>query len=422
MSDDDKCERELALDTRLMERRLATLGAQRAAFEPWPPPRIPRGEPTPLEHRTLLEAVTQRKRQSVGRITDAPAGRVSVAPVRSRLVPPRSLDPGHAGASWYGQLETAFLLHLPGGFFGDNVVFDADRYYDFDRWWLRGSWAYSGVDQVRRIDAGISIAAWGGEAFQHFAVDALPRLGAVIDLLELPELRHVQIVSHADGARAASWFWQALGLSDRIVQKPRSAREGFVIHANHVLYLDFEPSLGVEGVYPRDVLRPVQLRLGVLDPVPRDRVLYLSRGSSGRTVADERGLLARIESALSGSGLRLEVSLRRGDLDRDRDLVRRARVILGPHGGAFGNLVFAQPGTHVIEFIPSYDLPRLGEDARPMYWGLSQAAGLDYWTVTPKRFGFDARDIEVDPEDVLAVLRRVLPELRGGRDGAPRQG
>lgn len=415
MSDEDKSERELALEARLLKRRVAALEAQRAAFAPWPTPRIPRGRPSRVPHRMLLETVTQRRRAVVERVEEVPPGRIAFSPITSRLVPPRSLDPRHAGAPWYPPLEHAFLLHLEDAFIGDNAVFDADRYYAFGRWWLHGNHAYSGVDEVRRIDAGISIAAWGGEAFQHFVVDALPRLAAVIDLLETPELRHVQIVSHCEGSPTAPWFWEALGITDRVVQKPLNAREGFVVHANHVLYLDFEPYAGTEGgIYPRDVLRPVQLRLGVLDPVPRDRVLYLSRGDMERTVANERALLGRLECALADSGYRLEVSVDRGSLDGVREQMRRARVVLGPHGGAFANLVFAQPGTHVIEFIPSYELPLQGTDARHMYWGLAQAAGLDYWSVAPRRFGWEAPDIEVDPEDAVAVLREVLPELRSG--------
>lgn len=410
MSDDDKSREELELELRLLRRRVSALEAARSAFVPWPVPALAPGRPSATDARELLRVVTQRPRRNVTQLAQVPASYLSVSQVTSRLVRPRSLDARHARAEWYPQLETAFLLHLPGGFLGDNAVFDADRYYSFGRWWLLpGPELYSGVDEIRRIDAGISIAAWGGEAFQHFVTDALPRLAAVIDLLERPELAHVQIVSHAEGAPMARWFWDALGLSDRVVQKPRRASEGFVLHANHVLYLDFDPNLGVEGVYPRDVLRPLQLRLGLLEPARRDRILYLTRDDMPeRRVMNEAGLLSRIDRLLAESPYRLEIFRHRGDLQGDIERMRRAKVVVGPHGGAFANLVFAQPGTHVVEFLPIYDLPRSGDRARPLYWGLAQAAGLDYWTVTPKVFGFEGRDLAVDPEEVVAVLRHVL--------------
>lgn len=408
MSDEEKSEEELRLELSLLRRRLAVLECAEGAFAPWPAPSLPRGRPTAVPHRELVRRIDQRRKRNVRTLTEIPPEEVSVSGVRTRLERPKSLDARHASAPWYAQLETAFLLHLRDGFFGDNAVFDDGRYFGLDRWWLTAPpLVYSGVDEVRRIDAGISIAAWGGEAFQHFVCDALPRLAAVLDLLETPELRHVRIVSHWERAPAARWFWNELGLAERVEQKPRNARVGFVIHANHVLYLDFEPSLGVGSVYPRGVLAPVQRRLGVLDPVPRDRVLYLARPGLPRGVADESRLLARIERALAGSPLRLEV-FRHRTLAEDRDVVRRARAIVGPHGGAFGNLVFAQPGTLVVEFLPIYDTIGRGNDSRPMYWGLAQAAGLEYWTVTPKRFGYEDPDIAVDPDEVAAVLQTAL--------------
>ncbi len=205
----------------------------------------------------------------------------------------------------------------------------------------------------------------------------------------------------------AQRFWKLLGLEDRIEQKPRNVHSGFVIHANHALYVDFEPNFNVQGVYPRHTLRPLQRRLGLLDPTSRDRVLYFRRRESRRRVADEAELLGRIETLLEPGPYQFEIFEHR-DLESDMERMRRARIVLGPHGGAFQNLIFAQPGTHVVEFLPIYDLPRRGVDARHMYWGLAQAAGLDYWTVTPRRFGFEDPEMIMDAESVLAVLKRIL--------------
>jgi capsular polysaccharide biosynthesis protein len=89
--------------------------------------------------------------------------------------------------------------------------------------------------------------------------------------------------------------------------------------------------------------------------------------------------------------------------------MKRAKVILGPHGGAFANIAFAQPGTHVIEFIPIYKLYKQSEgDARRNFWGLSQAAGLDYWALDTERFSFDEPGMVVDPAKLLTILQKLL--------------
>ena len=70
--------------------------------------------------------------------------------------------------------------------------------------------------------------------------------------------------------------------------------------------------------------------------------------------------------------------------------------------------MFAQPGSHVIEFLPLYRLYAEGSDPRPLYWGLAQAAGLDYWTVAPQPFDFDGAEMVVDADEVAAIVRRIV--------------
>ncbi len=381
---------------------------------PWPPwdlDSLPEPSTSGSSPDERLELVTAREKRNVDRVADVPHELVTSRRITTSTERPKSWNPRYAGYDWYPQIEAASLLHLRDGFIGDNVVFDRDRYYRLGSWWLGNSWElYRKTREVRHVDVGVSIGGWGGESFQLFVLAALPKLAALLDVMERPELAHAKIVSHDEGAPAARWFWDALGLRDRIVQKPQDARAGFVVHADVALFPHFEPNSGQFGLFPRGTLLPVQRRLGTLEPEIQDLVVYLERPGAKRhrSVANGDELVRRIEQVLAGTGYRLELLAGEGHLDADRALLKRAKVILGPHGGAFGNLVFLQPGTHVIEFLPLYDLFAAGRDPQPGYWGLAQAASLDYWTVAPENFDLDRPGMYVDVEEVAAILGHVL--------------
>jgi len=380
-------------------------------WEPWDPDRVAaaqRSVDATAEER--LQIVKTAEKTTIRALEQVASDRVSTRKVREHMQPPRAI--AQRRPSSQPRITTAFLLHLTDAYIGDNVVFDREHYYSFGRWWLGPTWHYyARTEEVRHIDAGVSIAGWGGDAFQHFVVDALPPLASVIDLLETPALQHVRIVTHDEPApkgRYQRWFWERLGLTDRIVAKPRNARAGFVIHADLVLFPQFEPNLNQLGHYARCCLRPIQRRLGTLDPADQDLAVYLRR-TGLRSVADDQVLIEAVQRALQGSGLQLHILENPSSLEEAEPWIKRAKIVFGPHGGAFANLIFAQPGTHVIEFVPARHLEQGERKERlSMYYGLAQAAGLDYWFVDPIEFDHGAPTIRVDAEQVAATVRRVL--------------
>ena len=386
---------------------------------PWAPWRLDPPKPAGRapDPKRLLERVVSRPKRNVARLAEVPRHLVTHTPVRTRLRRPRATDPEHVHWPWYPQLERAFLLHLEDAFIGDNVVFDDDRYFGLGRRWLGRSWElYARTREVRHLDAAVSIGAWGGEAFQLFLMAGLPKLAMVIDLLESPGFEHVKIVSHDDGAAAARWFWKALGLRDRVVQKPKNSEEGFVIHADQVYFPQYDPTIDSYGVYARNTLLPIRRRLGALEPGEQDLVLYLDRYPQDiiRSVGNRDALLEALRARLAGTKYRLEVFRSEGP-DCDRGLFARARVIVGPHGGAFANMIFARPGTHVVEFLPLYRRYREGKQPRPVFWGMAEGCGLDYWTSEPENFGFQTRRMVVDVADVVEIVGRALDTTEATR-------
>ena len=124
-------------------------------------------------------------------------------------------------------------------------------------------------------------------------------------------------------------------------------------------------------------------------------VLYLSRTGKGmsRRVAGEAALLKAVQERLA-PGARLQ-TFAHGSPQADAAQFRAAKVVLGPHGGAFANLVFMAPGAHVVEFIPLKRLLRSGKNPRPCYFYLAHACRLSYWAVEPDGFDFDDPRLEM---------------------------
>lgn len=355
-----------------------------------------------------LTVVTSKPKVTIESAEQIPQGKVTWSPITSVMQRPKSTDPNHLNYAWHPQLTKAYLVHAPNGFVGDNVIFDHDNYYSFNKWWLGSSWqVYKNTERVQvESDWVISIAAWGGEAFQHFIIDVFPKLASVIELLESEEYQHIKIASHSKSCLFAQWLWKKLQLEDRVIQKPLNAAEKFVISTPMALYPGFYPSHISFGFYPRDCLLPLQKRLGVLDEGEQDLVIYLPR-TGQRRVENQAELLIKLSRRIESTPYRLHVFNASGDFDKDLSIMRRAKIVLGPHGGAFANLAFAKPGTHVIEFSPIYeyvnDIPSAGRN----YWGMAQAAGLDYWTLKPDEFSF-AGPMTVDFNELNKILDHVI--------------
>ncbi|MCR9138477.1 MAG: glycosyltransferase family 61 protein [Alphaproteobacteria bacterium] len=330
----------------------------------------------------------------------------------SRLHPARGLNPAVNKYSPPVQFDRVFLLHLHDAYMGDNVVFDRECYYSFDRWWAGNNPAHYGqTTTIEHIDTGVLISAWAGAHFQHFILDALAPLSAVIDLLEAPGFEHVKIVSHREGAEYARWFWRKLGLQDRIVEKPTNVFEQHIVHCDHVLFPHFSPGFNVLSRYPRNVLRPIQRRLGLTGNSKQDLVIYADRTGLKRSVENQQKVLPRLKSLVASRGMKFVIFNSVGDWDADLSLFRRAKVIIGPHGAGLANMVYSPPGTHVVEFVPISRATR----TRPYYkvthfYGLAQSAGHQHWVVEPENFDFDQPDMRVDADEIVGLVEKILSD------------
>lgn len=235
---------------------------------------------------------------------------------------------------------------------------------------------------------------WAANYF-HWLFDVLPRL----DLVERAGLKTRSIYAPLRHAFQRETL-QLLGYPP-----------AKIIDASRIRHLSATelviPSLpGTPGVMPEWVCRFLRQKLV---PVPsaihtNPERIYVSRGAArSRRIINEPQMLELL-ATYGFTAIKLETM----SFAEQVRLFQSARCIVAPHGAGLANLVFCEPGTCVVEILPS-------RETNLCYWLLSQQVSLRYWYVLGSATGPPSNDMEVD----LEKLRRSLDlGLRSSADAA----
>ena len=245
-----------------------------------------------------------------------------------------------------------------------------------------------------------------GHMYYHFVAETLPKLVLLRDA-GLPA-----------GAKVLTWgmpwekqYTDRLGFADeQLVRYDPDA-----LYSADTVYL---PTPTPRITPTREGLLAVREALGieVLPAAERDAIVYCSRAAEGtRAVANEAALLAALEAAYPDHEV---VVYQSGPpLDEVIALFQRAAVIIGPHGAGLSHLLFAAPGTRVVEFLFMRDPPM-------MFWHMARALDMDYWMLPVPQAYWMEPEMEIPVAEVLDILsaalggkaNRACPE---GREVAP---
>ena len=149
--------------------------------------------------------------------------------------------------------------------------------------------------------------------------------------------------------------------------------------------------------------------LGVDRDAARVRVIWLRRTNSssfngGRMVLNNEA----VEDALRNMyGAQFYAFTGSSDLHEAKRVFAHARVIVGPHGGAFTNLIFAPDRAIVIEYMPHRGDGQhyMSHGAMMMY---HQASMLNqtYWRVPVVS---PSSDFHIPVDGLLRLLRKIAP-------------
>jgi hypothetical protein len=157
----------------------------------------------------------------------------------------------------------------------------------------------------------------------------------------------------------------------------------------------------MEGVPAAQVLR-FQQRIASLYAGrrgPRNRRLLVKRLGQARAI----GNLAEVESFLHPLGFET-VQLEGTSIEEQVTMFQRAEFVVGAHGAGLTNLLFCEPGTKIIEFMPTVEM-------RPFFWLISEKLGLRHamqFCPGIEGVGFQA-SIHVD----IDKLRRLYELIEG---------
>ena len=234
------------------------------------------------------------------------------------------------------------------------------------------------------VDASVAVlAVAGSEVYWHWMFDCLPRLGLIMARKE--GLGGVeQFVINAVRRSYQRETLEALGIEP--AKCLQADRDRFHIKANMAII----PSIThqVPSVWACNFLRRELFSRLAVPAQETPRRIYVSRVDAGsRRVVNEEEL---VEELGRHGFVRMVMSPL--TVAEQAALFAGAEVIVAPHGSGLTNLVFAKPGTKVIEIFPP-------QYVNPCFWAVADATGVDYYCMLgggtlppPPPDGWDAED------------------------------
>ncbi len=250
-------------------------------------------------------------------------------------------------------------------------------------------------------------------SIQHFIDGTLPKY-AQLDLATgffstaAEKKKKAYAVQDLDRRRfpAVGWMTDELGLEigPGVIKPDRVSQVMYLCHTpplHPILWKHGQRLLGT-------LTRPI---------AERTKIVYLSRHGGtfnrGRRIDNEVEFLDRLRGVVAKETrkeLVTFVSSEYKDLDALRTLFRDTWMVIGPHGGAFSNIMFLSPPAKVIEFVPM--TTDTNHHGMPLFIFATQSLmlDLDYYGVPSAVTDPRWLNMNVDVPRVMETIERILNE------------
>ena len=236
-----------------------------------------------------------------------------------------------------------------------------------------------------------------GGTFQHFIDGVLPKLMQVYELVTTAD---IVLLLHPPKDRIVAQMLSKLGFDSNSTL----LYYGGYVKSTHQINTCRTPP-----AHP-SLWRKARSLLGVSETHDNPSlVILLTRRLSRKTGRRIKNIEALTREMSLKYGSRLAVFSGSDSLSDTVQLFSQARVVVGVHGGAFYNVLFAPSNTTVVEIMPTQadgkTVPRYLSHA--IIWRLATAIGQRYWRLAEKPVTSEG-DVVVDVQRVVALVDHVL--------------
>ncbi|MGA2504909.1 MAG: glycosyltransferase family 61 protein [Anaerolineales bacterium] len=271
------------------------------------------------------------------------------------------------------------------------------------------SWYGKHVDEIKKVPrflpkgkhvegVCLSLVSDFGHVYGHFVLDCLPRLELFNKAgFKLTEVDHIICWKPPPG-------------------NARRLFENLDIPSNKFIWVDSMTAIRVDTLlapsfpgtrrnYPKWVPEFLKQKFTPSPPAPNRRIYIFRTGNSRIPVNQEA-----VNRILFRHGF--EIYNPSDHVDSHIDF-SEAKFVVGVHGSGLTGLAFCQPGTKVLELIPT-------DHAYPYYYTLSNAAGLDYGCLVcrstnergPDAWGPSPYNFYVNENEFDDALARITGETK----------
>ena len=273
--------------------------------------------------------------------------------------------------------ENSFLTDNAKQLQGSIIInMDATIHNSFDCGWQMNSSLFSGTTTPKHVryhqidDVVCPLLVAQSQTFQHFMDGVVPKL--VQSQLALQQ-HYVKVLIYRPWDSIIFDILEVFNITrNRIIFS-----ENGYYKAHYLLNTCYTPPL-----HPTLWNKARHVFTGHLEHLKTHQsVILLTRTDSrnyGRSMNNKQDVVKHLVLRFS-----LHLRIFRGSLTLNKsvELFSSARLIIGVHGGAFYNIMFASPGTNIIEIMPVTHNGDVVPDnlAYNIVWKMSSMLGLNYW-------------------------------------------
>jgi len=198
------------------------------------------------------------------------------------------------------------------------------------------------------LENGFAFNFSGANLFQHFVQDCLPILAASKKFLGQNPHIPILLPKFLGDSKIREHYIEALGIRNEVIETNFTK-----ISIRNLFYWNFEPR-PLKYILPDSFYKILQNEMSYLYKGRKsEKLVLVTRKEKFRNFANEQDVIKTCK--FIAQKLKLDLVVIDSSTANFKDWktqIPAAKIIIGMHGGALFNLIFAKPGTQLFEFVP----------------------------------------------------------------------